>query len=703
MRTACSLGLLVVCILALSLTTVFAQETKLRQDLSRTFTNFEVTSPDAQRSQGEIESVRLRAAGRNLELVVWKNDLLSPQYRAENTSAMGTVPIERPLVNTYRGRIMGEVESEVRLTIDNGEIEGFFDIGSDRYFVEPAKRYSDSAADAQSVVYKEQDVREGNSFYCAAGLPQQIESGQAFVAENNVQAAVLASRNLEIATDADSQYVTILGGATQANSNITSILNMVEGTYATELDLEITITYQHTWTGTDPFAGSNSGDVLMNFMNHWNDNFPRTTYPRDAAHLFSGKSYVQSAGVAFVGSICSSPSFSYGVSGYVAWAPGKYLIPAHEIGHNLGGDHAEAAQGCGNTIMNAFLGSGAVLTFCPFSRNQIGTYISQSGGCLSGGSGPTPTPTPTASPTPVPTATPTPVPTPTPPPPPTPTPVPTPTPNPNIRTRFDFDGDRLADLAVFRPANGTWYMRQSAAGFTQRQFGQTGDKPVPADYDGDARTDIAVYRTGVWYRINSGSMTFEVQNFGVVGDIAAPADLNGDNKTDLVVFRPSTSQWFWQLSNGGGFSARQFGALGDVPVPADYDGDRVAEIAVWRPSNGTWYKALNGGGFTSTQFGVAGDIPVSGDFDADGRTDLAVWRPSNGNWYALGQAFSVTGWGQLGDIPTPADYDGDGATDNAIYRPSNSTWYIINSRDKSFHVTPYGAAGDQPAPAYYIQ
>jgi len=469
-------------------------------------------------------------------------------------------------------------------------------------------------------------------------------------------------KKFDVATEADLEWVNTFGSPTAANEEILGILNMVEGTYIAELGLRIRVTYQHTWTTGDPYAsGTGASGILTNFRNHWNANYPTFQYPRSTAHLFTAKSNALSQGVAYIGVVCQNASASYGLSGYISWAPGKFLVPAHELGHNLGGQHAEAAQSCANTLMNAQLAGNTPMSFCSYSQTQINSYIATSGACLF----------------------------------------------PVTSKRFDFDGDNRADLAVFRPSEGNWYVRRSNGGFAMLPFGLPGDKPVTADYDADGRSDAAVFRNGVWWRLKSGSNTVDAVEFGLPGDIPVPAHFDTDGKADVAVFRPSTGQWFWILSSTGAFSTASFGLSGDIPMPADFDGDQKADLNVFRPSNGTWHRINSSNGtYFGIQFGLDGDKPILGDFDGDGKSEIAVFRPSTSEWFMVrswDQNLRYFAFGMPGDIPSTGDFDGDGKTDISVYRPSNGTWYRMNSFDWQFVAVQYGLPGDSPAPSYYLQ
>ena len=260
-------------------------------------------------------------------------------------------------------------------------------------------------------------------------------------------------------------------------------------------------------------------------------------------------------------------------------------------------------------------------------------------------------------------------------------------------TLFDYDGDGKADISVFRPANGGWYLLNSTAGFTSSSFGLPTDKIAPADFDGDGKTDIAVLRDGTWY-LQRSQLGFTAIPFGQAGDVPVPADYDGDGKSDIAVFRQGN--WYIQGSQVG-FYAVAFGVATDKATPADFDGDGRTDVAVFR--DGSWYIQRSQLGFTTIPFGAAGDRPVQADYDADGKADAAVYR--GGSWYILGSqaGFSSVAFGTATDVPAPADFDGDGKADPSVFR--NGVWYQLRSQ-AGFQAVSFGITGDKPTPSAFV-
>ena len=297
----------------------------------------------------------------------------------------------------------------------------------------------------------------------------------------------------------------------------------------------------------------------------------------------------------------------------------------------------------------------------------------------------------------------------------------------------DFNGDGKTDFAVVRNTGGgsggqvTWFVNLTGTGTTfANEWGIATDSFAPVDYDGDQKTDIAVWRSGApgtaaFYILQSQTATLRIENFGQAGDNpSVVGDYDGDGKADVAVYRGGAtagaqSTWFYRgtLNNPGGNTTYvPWGQNSDIPAPGDYDGDGKHDFVIQRDNGGGsaifWMNQTTAGVATRV-FGIPSDLILPGDYDGDGKTDIAVLRGSGGAilWFVLQSSNGMATQTSFGlsatDFTTQGDYDGDGKTDIAIWRPNatpGASAFWVNGSTSGVGSVPFGQNGDLPAANY---
>jgi hypothetical protein len=293
-------------------------------------------------------------------------------------------------------------------------------------------------------------------------------------------------------------------------------------------------------------------------------------------------------------------------------------------------------------------------------------------------------------------------------------------------TITDVDGDGRTDITVFRQSDNTFYSLNSTNNsFTAYQFGSGGgdliSNSIANDFDGDGRYDPLIIKTIptlptdapiYWSMVQSGSNTIRTVQWGNLASANSedlvPADYDGDGKTDIAVYRRAEGRYYILESSTNTARVVYWGAPGNLGMVGDFDGDGRSDPTVVQFVGGqaVWHSLLSSNGQVSTAYwGLETDhitrrIPL--DFDGDGKQDRVIRRPLGEQVLFCilkssdDQATYITP-GLFTDNLLFGDYDGDGKTDIVARRNVGNAliWFIWQSSNQQTRTVQFGLANDQ--------
>lgn len=373
-------------ILTLFSTLFLSGQNTVDLELEKSFKNYElfnINSADLYKKvadKSRFHILSLNIGNQTMDLELWDSGLIGESFKV--TLASGQKYLDQSPI-PLAGRIANNLDSDVRLTINDGFIYGYIEKGGKIMNIQPASHFDMTADKDLFVSYYDADVIMSD-VPTTCGVHDQTEKLENNIKNNarNLNKQVGICYEVEIALAADWLMTQTFGSANAAENVITGILNDVQGNYDDDMEdffeFDLADVFVSDCNSCDPWTSSTSAGALLDDFQDW---APSNFSTHDLATLWSDRNFNGSTiGLAWVGSVCGN--LRYNVCEHFS-NNGSLLrvVQAHEIGHNFSATHDSG----GGLIMSPSVSN--TNDWSTQSENSIVSWAAGAGcfsGCSSG-------------------------------------------------------------------------------------------------------------------------------------------------------------------------------------------------------------------------------------------------------------------------------------------------------------------------------